>query len=842
MRTSHLAWWAVLLLATGCGGEGGSASSSGTCQDGLSRLQACVDSYCAGTSSKTCSSFQTTSSGSLRGASADPCSGMSAASVDHLLTASCDDLLAEAGLVLDGKADGECPPYFPWCSEVGENATGYSVHVAAFEPGTITLDVAIHDLSYASVLLEGQAFHELALDASGRVPGVGKPTVPSIGLLIGVPGGTDTAWVERFEILETASLTDLHLAPLQEITLEDAPPPAFALDAAAYALDAPYPGYRHAVGNLSTWRNFRVVRVDTFPLQYSAAQRTLEVATHFRIVVRFDDQHAEPLDTVDLGQDAFAPAYDETLVNYYEAADSEGEAPASPPDRTRYVFVVHDPLLPSIQPLIDQKEADGVKTDVLLVSTVAEGEGTLAERIKEAIRARYEKDAIEYVLLVGEPENIPLYPWSGKQSDVWYGCLAGEDSLPEVAVGRMMGKTPEELSVHVKKTLAHHTVAAQPQAEDWRSRVLLVAHEQDYPKKYTECLESVRSAEYRTSKVTFTKLYGAEQATNEQLIEQINQGIGILNYRGHGSETAWYEWNHHDFRVDEAPLTNEDRLPVVFSIACLNSSYQNEQTTMAEHWVLHPTGGAVAVLGATHPSYTVINHDFNRYLFQALLSEGVSELGTLLHRANAKLFNQYGEDSMALANMRMYTWLGDPSLRVGEAFDVPPLPPPPGAIILNEIMAHPPDALLGDTNGDGVRDFRSDEFIELVNTGVGDTDVSGWTITDKVGVRFTFPEGTVIPGGKALVVFGGGTSESFADMGASTVLLAPSGLKLNDDGDVITLINAGGERVDGLEYRAALARGSSMTRATDADGAAAFEHHPGQPPYSPGKRRDGSPF
>ncbi len=767
---------------------------------------------------------------------------MSAASIDHLLNASCDELLSEAGLVLDGKADGECPPYFPWCSEVGENATGYSVHVASFEPGAITLDVSIHDLSYASVLREGQAFHELALDASGRVPGVGKPAVPSIGLMIGVPGGTDTAWVEGFEILETSSLTDLHLAPLQEITLEDAPPPAFALDDAAYALDAPYPGYRHAVGNISTWRNFRVVRVDTFPLQYNAAQRTLEVATHFRVVVRFGDQHAEPLDTVDLGQDAFAAAYDETLVNYYEAADSAGEAPASPPERTRYVFVVHDPLLPAIQPLIDQKEADGTKTDVLLVSTLAEGEGTLAERIKEAIRARYEKDAIEYVLLVGEPEDVPLYAWSGKQSDVWYGCLAGEDSLPEVAVGRMMGKTPEELSVHVKKTLAHHALAAQQQAQEWRSRVLLVAHEQDYPKKYTECLESVRSAEYRTSKVTFTKLYGAEQATNEQLIEQVNQGIGILNYRGHGSETAWHEWNHHDFRVDEAPLTNQDRLPVVFSIACLNSSYQNEQTTMAEHWVLHPTGGAVAVLGATHPSYTVINHDFNRYLFQALLSEGVSELGMLLHRANAKLFNQYGEDWMALANMRMYTWLGDPSLRVGEAFDVPPLPPPPGAIILNEIMAHPPDALLGDTNGDGLRDFRSDEFIELVNTGAGATDVSGWTITDKVGVRFTFPEGTVIPGGKALVVFGGGTAESFADMGGSSVLVAPSGLKLNDDGDVITLINAAGERVDGLEYRAALARGSSMTRATDADGATAFEHHPGQPPYSPGKKRDGSAF
>ncbi|HQB42300.1 MAG TPA: C25 family cysteine peptidase [Polyangiaceae bacterium] len=838
MRTYLLACGATLLLGLGCGSEASHTPSSATCQDGLARLQECIDNYCVDSTSKTCTSLRNAGSGSLRGASTDPCASMNARAVDHLMQASCEDLLKEAGLVLDGTADGQCPPYFPWCEQIDRNATGYSVQVESFETGQIILDVSIHDLGYTSTLFQGQAFHELTLDASGRTPDIGKPAIPSIGLMIGVPGGTDTAWVESYEIKETAFLQDLHLAPLQQVVLEDAPPPEFAFDAASYALDAPYPGYQHVVGEIATWRNFRVVRVDTFPLQYNPVHRELEVATRFRITVRFADQHPEPIDTVDYGRESFAAAYDETLVNYYEATDDGQTPPPAPTDeRVRYLFVVDDPLLGAIQPLIDQKEIDGVKTDVLLTSSVAEGEGTLAERIKTAIQARYEQDAIEYVLLVGEPEAIPLYNWNGNQSDSWYGCLAGDDLLPEVAIGRMMGKTPEELTIHVHKTLAHYGQMEQP-SEAWRNHVLLVAHEQDYPKKYTECLESIRSAEYRTSKVEFSKLYGAEQATNEQVIELINQGVSIVNYRGHGSETAWHEWNHQDFRVDEAPFTNENKLPVVFSIACLNSSYQNQQTSMAEHWVLHPSGGAVAVLGATQPSYTIVNHDFNRYLFQALLNEGVSEIGALLHRANAKLFNQYGDDRCAAANMRMYTWLGDPSLRIGEPFEVPPLPPPPGAVIINEVMAHPPS----DTNGDGIFDFKSDEFIELVNTGQGDTDISGWTISDKIGVRFTFPQGTILPGGKALVVFGGGDIEQFADMGGSAVFVASSGLKLNDDGDAVTLSNASSERVDSMEYRAALARGSSMTRAIDADGATAFEHHPGEPPFSPGKRRDGTPF
>lgn len=844
MRSRHLAWFGSLsLLALSCGGEGDTpAAAEGTCEDALARLQGCVDAHCAQTDSNTCASFRQAGSGSLFGASSDPCASMTDDQVDHLLSESCEALLAEAGLVLDGKADGECPPYFPWCEEAAGEATGYSVDVVSFDAGSITLDVTVHDVGYESVVMNGEAFHELTLDAAGRVPEVGKPHVPAVGLMIGVPGGTDTAWVEHFEVRERATLSNLRLAPLQQMTVEDEPPADFAYDAAAYAVDAPYPGYEHAMGSIATWRNYRVVRLDTFPVQYNAASGDLEVATRFTVVVRFDDQQAEPIDTVDGGEEAFAEAYDDTLVNYYEASDGdEASAPAPDPDRTRYLFVVHDPLVGAIEPLVQQKETEGFKTEVVLTGSLT-GEGDLAERIKNAIRARYEQDAVEYVLLVGEHEDIPLYTWSGKPSDVWYGCLAGDDVLPEVSVGRMLGKTPEELSVHVTKTLGYLSATSAGQELDWRNRVLLVAHEQQYPKKYTECLESVREANYRSGTVRFEKLYGGEEATNEQVVARLNEGVGILNYRGHGSETAWHEWNGHDFNVDEADLRNADRLPVIFSIACLNSAYQTEKRTMAEQWVLREGGGAVAVLGATRPSYTKINHDFNRYLFQAILVEGVEPIGLILGRATAKLFNQYGTDWMAQANMRMYTWLGDPSLRIGQVFDVDPPPPPPGAVIVNEVMADPPDNADGDTNGDGVRNYKDDEFVELVNTGAGATDVSGWTIVDRVGVRYTFPDGTVIPPGKALVVFGGGTADQFADMGGSQVLVASSGLRLNNKGDAITLVDAEGERVDGLEYKASLADGASMVRAVDGDGASSFERHPGEPPYSPGRKRDGGVF
>src|SRR5207253_643028 len=40
---------------------------------------------------------------------------------------------------------------------------------------------------------------------------------------------------------------------------------------------------------------------------------------------------------------------------------------------------------------------------------------------------------------------------------------------------------------------------------------------------------------------------------------------------------------------------------------------------------------------------------------------------------------------------------------------------PNRAVIINEVLADPPDGIAGDANHDGVRDGTDDEFVELVN-------------------------------------------------------------------------------------------------------------------------------
>ncbi len=825
---------------------------TGDCYDALDRLDSCMTQQCDGDEALGCGTyFAGSESGSLFHHVSDRCDSLSTADIDHLLNTSCTEL-AEEALLAVGKADQQCLPYFPWCNELPAGEDGYTVNILEQTDSSIKLELLIHDVTYTTSKHEvghitgtpGEIeFHTIDVQNSGHLPQVGRPNLPSLGLMLGVPPQTDTAWVETLEQMDGILVRNMNLIPVQAPQLEASDQPPFAYDAAYYAQDIWYPEGQEDLDSpknlntaaLATWRNHKVVRINLLPARFNPGLKQLEVARRMVVTIGYANLVNEQ-ETIKQGEATFAPTYDRAIANYYEMADAR-ELEVTPPP-VRYLAVVHDPLLAAVQPLLDLKEAEGLPVEVIKLSTIEGRSWDKLEKIKAAIMQRYDKYGIEYVLLVGDEEDLPLKHWVDEPSDAWYGCLKGDDPLPEVAVGRISGKTPEEVALHVAKILNHDTQGD----EQWRRRVLLVAHEQDAPRKYTGCLDSIRRRRYQAPAVEFIQLYGADGATNEQLREQVNQGVGIINYRGHGTETNWHEWNGENFDLLETPLENGDRLPVVFSVACLNMAIDGSEQTLAEQWVQHPTGGAVAFLGSTRPSYTTPNHDFDRHLFRAVLGQRSTAIGQLLIQANAKLYRQYGADEAALANMRMYAWLGDPALKLGKAFYyLPPLTP--NGVIINEVLADPAAGIAGDANGDGVRQFDGDEFVEIINSNDTVEDISGWTISDRLETRFTFPEGTRLEPGQAAVVFGGGDTARIRELPGVLVFAAPSKLKLNNNGDIITLANKFKTPVDRLDYLPALGnKDRSMVRATDSDPRSNFVQHPGDPLFSPGTQSDGSLF
>jgi len=180
-------------------------------------------------------------------------------------------------------------------------------------------------------------------------------------------------------------------------------------------------------------------------------------------------------------------------------------------------------------------------------------------------------------------------------------------------------------------------------------------------------------------------------------------------------------------------------------------------------------------------------------------------------------------------------------------------------LVINEILADPPDNAAGDANRDGQRSGSDDEFVEIVNGSDATVDISGWSLRTRPlsgsteTTRHIFAANTVLPVDDGIVIFGGGAFDpnNFIFGGAAVTEASSGTLSLSNAGLTLIVRDADGNLVTQFSYGAAgddLAGDSvnqSITRAPDVIGA--FVRHMlaaggAAQRFSPGTYVDGSLF
>ncbi|MBN1217961.1 MAG: ExeM/NucH family extracellular endonuclease, partial [Anaerolineae bacterium] len=164
--------------------------------------------------------------------------------------------------------------------------------------------------------------------------------------------------------------------------------------------------------------------------------------------------------------------------------------------------------------------------------------------------------------------------------------------------------------------------------------------------------------------------------------------------------------------------------------------------------------------------------------------------------------------------------------------------------VINEILADP-DSANGDANGDSIVNTIQDEFIEIVNNTGNTANISGWELSDGVGVKHTFSADSVVADQCSIVVFAGGSPAG--KFGGATVQTASSGgLGLNNSGDTVTLNDGIIDQVI-YTYGGEGGDNQSLTRDPDITGPDPLIKHSvasgsNGALFSPGTRVDGSLF
>ncbi|NPD46065.1 MULTISPECIES: C25 family cysteine peptidase [unclassified Lentimicrobium] len=338
-------------------------------------------------------------------------------------------------------------------------------------------------------------------------------------------------------------------------------------------------------------RDVRGTNVKVYPFQYNAANNTLRVYTE--ITVNVNDNNSRAINpktrtSVMVLQEMDA-MYNSMFVNY---ADYTREAlPIGNFGDILVITTERDE--DALQPFIDWKMEKGFNVYKEVVAT-----GT---NVKSLIQESYDNNPdIMYVQLSGDWADIKSDLGGGANApmDPMMGCVEGTDWYPEIAIGRFSGSSPAHITIQVDKAINYEK---NPEVGgEWYTHALSLGSndgsggddgEKDWA--HTNVIYDNKLEPF--SYTTHTTAYDPG-ANSGMVANAVNDGISIANYCGHGSENSWVTSGFSNSHI--ASLTNENRLPILFSVACVNGAFHSGEC-FAEAWLKKENGGAVMALMAT---------------------------------------------------------------------------------------------------------------------------------------------------------------------------------------------------------------------------------------------------
>jgi len=347
-------------------------------------------------------------------------------------------------------------------------------------------------------------------------------------------------------------------------------------------------------------------------------------------------------------------------------------------NRGSYLIIVPDGLVNYLDQFVSFKKSQGFDVIVSLLSEA----GISSDEIKTYIGATLVEDPmLEYVLLIGDVDGFAALPsfYYGPANDVSdqkFTHLLGDDIVPDVFIGRMSVDNLTDLIVILSKTMKY---ARDPLAfnQDWLNRGLVVAgnYSNTYPipitPKWTSYWLRDELLDFGYSNVD-TVFYPPVQQGAPQIISAINQGAGIVNYRGWGDANGWHYPEFHVSDVND--LNNGWLTPVFLSYVCNSNDFANNVDPCLSEAVTRagtpsvPKGGVAFVGPSDLHTSTKYNNIINVYMYDAMLNHQVVELAPAMLAGQLGLQKEFPEQDDAGEAQEFYTHvyniLGDPSLQV----------------------------------------------------------------------------------------------------------------------------------------------------------------------------------
>lgn len=523
----------------------------------------------------------------------------------------------------------------------------------------------------------------VSVDKMGSMLEAGAPDLPmgSVPVIIG-----DRAEM-KVEVLnsEYVDYKGIEVAPSKgnfsrQINPDDVPYTYGAM----YQEDAFWPATQAYLEHPYILRDFRGQNIMVRPFAYNPVTKTLRVYTSMTIAVTKVGDNGENQKTTRRGSTVKVDPeqmaqYDRRFINFNEGAKTYPFLA----DNGEMLVICADQFMTSMQPFVNWKNQSGRPTTMVSVTTAG---GNNADAIKSYITNLYNdpNHNLTYVLLVGDYEHITPHPFTyeGTQySDIWFGMVEGTDYYPEVFVGRFSAQSDANVTSQVNKVLYYER--DMQAGTTWADKGLGIgavgAGSGHYGEDDYQHIDLIRDTLLHYTYSAVTELHqngsGAQNATAAGISSTINSGVGIINYCNHGSVTSWGVCSYSTSNVNA--LTNDNKWPIVWSVACLNGKFNHTSECFAEAWMRATDNVTGVPTGAVGGMFSWISQPWQPPMYGQdemvdILTEWTGGdqynhtlAGASLNGAMGVL--DHGSGSAFTATQHSWILFGDPSLMVRTA-------------------------------------------------------------------------------------------------------------------------------------------------------------------------------
>jgi hypothetical protein len=343
-----------------------------------------------------------------------------------------------------------------------------------------------------------------------------------------------------------------------------------------------------------------------------------------------------------------------------------------------FVIIAYKDFIPSLAPLVAQRQAQGYSVKVADIDDVFD-EFSFGEHTSQSLRdfmllaKNNWTRAPSYLLLVGDASYDPrnrlgfgsfdFVPTklvdTGTAGSATALEAASDDALidfdgngiADLAVGRLPVRTVADANLVISKIVNYSPA-------NTGNKGLLVADTQgSYFFNFEAANDQVATAlpAGMTVQKVYRRLQVDDAAARANIISSLNSGQSVTVYSGHGNVNIW--GGSIFTGPDAAALTNGNRLSFVVVMDCLNGYFDDPAlVSLAESFLSAPNGGAVASFASSGLTLPDGQHQMGLKMFQLLYSGSPMAIGDASRQAKSATTD--------IDVRRTWILFGDPTLKI----------------------------------------------------------------------------------------------------------------------------------------------------------------------------------